>query len=355
MEPNTGFVRDVADPGERQTGDAERAVGLGQHLSARLGQRVRQLLALLRIRGAGPCEVRGVARDEVLDTHVREQSATADHNQMVGGHRHLAHQMRGDEDRAALAGEPLHQIADPEDAFRVQAVDRLVEEQHLRDRRAVPRRSPGVVPCRVRNRWSASVRRPAVRRHRGPRPPGSPGYRRAVPGTADGYGRCDRRARPWRPAARPPAAARWAAAGTGDRRSSPGPPWAGRARGSCAWWWICRNRWGPGSRSPPRVSPGRKGCARPSWRRSASSGRLPRSFPAPSTGQYRGTGRTERKTPVRTMTISGRRRFWPKVGGMPGGPAAVPDLGRAGGARREGRRGALPVRPPGGPVRRRAS
>ena len=39
---------------------------------------------------------------------------------------------RGDEDRAALGRQRLHQIADPEDALGVETVDRLVEEQHLR-------------------------------------------------------------------------------------------------------------------------------------------------------------------------------------------------------------------------------
>ena len=59
-----GVVREVADAGQRQSGDPQRAVLLGQHLAARLGQRGRQLLALLRlgVRGAHPREVGRVVR-----------------------------------------------------------------------------------------------------------------------------------------------------------------------------------------------------------------------------------------------------------------------------------------------------
>ncbi len=51
---------------------------------------------------------------------------------MVGGDGHLVHQVAGDEDRLALGRELLHQVPDPQHAFRVQPVDRLVEQQHLR-------------------------------------------------------------------------------------------------------------------------------------------------------------------------------------------------------------------------------
>ena len=55
-----------------------------------------------------------------------------DDDQVVGGQRHLAHQVRGHEHRPALGGQRLQQVADPEDALRVEAVDRLVEDQGLR-------------------------------------------------------------------------------------------------------------------------------------------------------------------------------------------------------------------------------
>jgi hypothetical protein len=46
---------------------------------------------------------------------------------VLGGDRHLAHQVARHEHRPALGGEVLQERADPADAVRVQAVDRLVE------------------------------------------------------------------------------------------------------------------------------------------------------------------------------------------------------------------------------------
>ena len=81
------------------------------------------------------------ARDEVVDARVGDQPAAADHDQVVGGERHLAHQVRGDEDRAALGGERLEQVADPVDALGVEPVDRLVE-QHRRGSPSSAERDP---------------------------------------------------------------------------------------------------------------------------------------------------------------------------------------------------------------------
>ena len=46
-------------------------------------------------------------RDEIVDARVGDQPAAADHDQVVGGQRHLAHQVRRDEHRATLGGEAL--------------------------------------------------------------------------------------------------------------------------------------------------------------------------------------------------------------------------------------------------------
>jgi hypothetical protein len=51
---------------------------------------------------------------------------------VVGGDSHLVHQVTGHKDGAALGGELLHQVPDPQDAFGIEAVDRLVEEQDFR-------------------------------------------------------------------------------------------------------------------------------------------------------------------------------------------------------------------------------
>ena len=58
--------------------------------------------------------------------------ALADHQQVGGRQRHLGQQVRGHEHRPTLRGQALHERADPEDALRVEAVDRLVEQQDLR-------------------------------------------------------------------------------------------------------------------------------------------------------------------------------------------------------------------------------
>ena len=75
--------------------------------------------------------LRGLAQ-ELLDAQVGDQPAAPDHDQMLGGQRHLAHQVRGEEHRAALGGELLEQVADPLDPLGVEAVGRLVEDQDLR-------------------------------------------------------------------------------------------------------------------------------------------------------------------------------------------------------------------------------
>ena len=72
------------------------------------------------------------ARHEVVDARVGDQLAAADHDQVVGGKRHLGHEVGGDEDGAALGGKSLEQVAHPVDAFRVEAVDGLVEHDRLR-------------------------------------------------------------------------------------------------------------------------------------------------------------------------------------------------------------------------------
>ena len=82
--------------------------------------------------------------------HVGEQPPAPDDDQVVGRQRHLAHQVRGDEDRAALGGQPAQQRADPVDALGVEAVDRLVEHERRPGRRAAPRRSRAAGPCRAR-------------------------------------------------------------------------------------------------------------------------------------------------------------------------------------------------------------
>jgi len=55
----------------------------------------------------------------------------ADDDQLIGHQRHLAHQVRGHEDRAALVREVAQEVADPADALGIESVHRLVEDQRL--------------------------------------------------------------------------------------------------------------------------------------------------------------------------------------------------------------------------------
>ena len=75
---------------------------------------------------------RGGLGDEVLGGGVGHQLAAADHQQVVGRHRHLREQVRRHEDGAALGGQALHEGPDPQDALGVETVDGLVEQQDLR-------------------------------------------------------------------------------------------------------------------------------------------------------------------------------------------------------------------------------
>ena len=85
-----------------------------------------------RLRRADAHDVPRGLLDEVLGARVRDHAAAADHDQVVGGERHLAHQVRRDEHRPSLGREPLQQVAHPVDALRVEPVDRLVEHHRVR-------------------------------------------------------------------------------------------------------------------------------------------------------------------------------------------------------------------------------
>ena len=192
----------------------------------------------------------------------------------------LAHQVAGDEHGAALGGERPQQAADPADALRVEAVDRLVEHQHRRVAEQRRRRCRAAGACRARSRRRAAARRRRGRRARAPRRRGGAGrpllcasqsrwLRRAPPGM-DRAGVEQRADLAERRRAAPRSAARRRAPCPRSGRSSPrimrivvdlpapfGPDEAGDRPG------VDRER---------RVRRRRR-CAR-----SASSGRVPRSL-----------------------------------------------------------------------------
>jgi hypothetical protein len=91
-----------------------------------------QAAQLVELRTAHPHRRLRRAFDELRGGGIGDEPAAADDHQMIGGLRHLREQMARHQDGAALGGQSLHEPPDPEDALRVQAVDRLVEEQDFR-------------------------------------------------------------------------------------------------------------------------------------------------------------------------------------------------------------------------------
>ena len=83
-------------------------------------------------RGADPHPRAAQAAQHLGDVGVGDQPAAPMTTTRSAIELHLAHQVAGDQDRAALVGEAAQQRPDPAHAVEVEAVDRLVEEQHLR-------------------------------------------------------------------------------------------------------------------------------------------------------------------------------------------------------------------------------
>ena len=70
--------------------------------------------------------------DELLDGARGDQPTAPDDDEIRRRRLHLAHQMTGNENRPALAGEMGDELADPHDPVRVETVHGLVEDQHTR-------------------------------------------------------------------------------------------------------------------------------------------------------------------------------------------------------------------------------
>ena len=187
--------------------------------------------------------------DEVPHRRVGEQPAPAEDDEVVGERGGLVHQVAGDQDGAALAGERrissriqmMPSGSSPFDGSSSRTTSRVAEQ---RGGDAEPlAHSEGERPDPAAgDRGEARLLQHLVRRVR--------------PG-----GGCSRRGRSrWSRAVREPWAA-WASSraptwrsGLVERRRTPGRRgwrcrrWAGPGRGRAAWWWTCRRRWGRGSR-----------------------------------------------------------------------------------------------------------
>ena len=206
--------------------------------------------AAVGLRGADPDVWPELGAMNSSTLAVGDQPAPADDDEVVGGQRHLAHQVAGHEDRAALGGQRLAcRLRIQTDALGVEAVDRLVEDQ---DVRVAEQRGGDAEPLA---HAEGEARRPACVATAGQADQlehlvdpaagdavGCGQRQQVVAGAAagvDGLGveqRADLVQR-----ARQVAVGR---AVDGDRAGGRGV----EARGSSASWWTCRRRWGRGSR-----------------------------------------------------------------------------------------------------------
>jgi hypothetical protein len=85
--------------------------------------------------GARSAHSHGVARpraDELVQRSVGEHLTTAHHDHVIGGLRHLAHEVAGEQHGASLRGGVPHELTHPAHALGVEPVDRLVEDQRVR-------------------------------------------------------------------------------------------------------------------------------------------------------------------------------------------------------------------------------
>ena len=112
-----------------QAGDGHGPVGIGDDGPARIGHGVGQLDVSRR---AHLDRLTRAAGHEVSHRGLGDHLALADDHQMVGGERHLGHEVARHEHGATLTGQLLAQRAHPPDALGIEAVHRLVEQQHPR-------------------------------------------------------------------------------------------------------------------------------------------------------------------------------------------------------------------------------
>src|SRR5580692_10868606 len=99
-----------ADGGGVQAGHDHGAVGTALDHGAAAGQGGGQVG---RLKGPDPDAGGGVAVDEFIGAGVGDDAAPGDDEQVVGGLGHFAHEMAGQEHRAALGGQRLHQVPYP--------------------------------------------------------------------------------------------------------------------------------------------------------------------------------------------------------------------------------------------------
>src|SRR5674476_329698 len=129
MQHEPGSRGDLADRLGGAAGDLQALRGARRDADAGPGQQLAEPGRL----GATYAHGRGArTSDDVGDRGVGQHPSASDDDDVVGGEGHLAHDVRGEEDRTSLAGEEAHQVANPQDPFGVESVRGLVQDERVR-------------------------------------------------------------------------------------------------------------------------------------------------------------------------------------------------------------------------------
>ena len=166
LQPQVRRPRSSTDLVRIHTDDVEQVVAADHDVGCVAGE---QITKLAGVRRPDPDADRLGHRGELGARHVGDQTSPPDDDEVLGRERHLAHQVRGHENRASLGCQRLEQVADPQDPLRIEAVHRLVQHHRVRIAEQSGGDAEALCPCRVRSRRCGDRPRRSNPRGRGPR------------------------------------------------------------------------------------------------------------------------------------------------------------------------------------------
>ncbi|MGP9031718.1 helix-turn-helix domain-containing protein [Glutamicibacter mysorens] len=129
MQLETVAERDGADFRQGKPGNFQTVSATLSDFSTVAGQGSGERRSLRR---ADCNHLPGETPDELLGRCLGDQFSASDEDQLVCNLLHFAHQVAGNENRSSLRGPVLHELADPSDAFGIQSVHWLVQDEDLR-------------------------------------------------------------------------------------------------------------------------------------------------------------------------------------------------------------------------------
>lgn len=129
MQFETVAERDGADFRQGKPGNFQTVSATLSDFSTVAGQGSGERRSLRR---ADCNHLPGEIPDELLGRCLGDQFSASDEDQLVCNLLHFAHEVAGNENRSSLRGPVLHELADPSDAFGIQSVHWLVQDEDLR-------------------------------------------------------------------------------------------------------------------------------------------------------------------------------------------------------------------------------